>query len=85
MRGLLRELAASNGSAVFMSTHVLPVAEQLADRIGIMDHGRMLACAPAEEVKNMAGAASLEETFLKLTAESGRPAVPREMSGAAGQ
>ena len=71
MRGLLRRLARENGSAVFMSTHVLPVAEELADRIGIMDHGRLLACASPGEVKGMAGSGSLEETFLKLTAEAG--------------
>lgn len=76
MRSLLRELAEQNGSAIFMSTHVLPVAEQLADRIGIMDHGRMLACAPAAEVKDMAGTGSLEETFLKITAESESPGIP---------
>jgi ABC-2 type transport system ATP-binding protein len=70
MRQLLRELAELNGSAVFMSTHVLPVAEQLSDRIGIMDHGKLLACAPAEEIKGMAGAQSLEETFLRITADS---------------
>jgi len=78
MRDLLRKLAEENGSAVFLSTHVLPVAEQLADRIGIMDHGRLLACAPADQIKAMAGAESLEETFLKITAdtaesESARP------------
>ncbi len=70
MRELLRRLAEENGSAIFMSTHVLPVAEQLADRIAIMDHGKLLACASADEIKNMAGAASLEETFLKMTAEA---------------
>ncbi len=76
MRSLLRKLADENGSSVFMSTHVLPVAEQLADRIGIMDHGRMVACAPAGEIKDVVGAGSLEETFLKITAETGAVAVP---------
>ncbi len=76
MRTLLRELAEENGSAIFMSTHVLPVAEQLADRIGIMDHGKMLACAPADEVAGMAGAGSLEETFLRITAQSATPGIP---------
>jgi ABC-2 type transport system ATP-binding protein len=76
MRSLLRKLADENGSSVFMSTHVLPVAEQLADRIGIMDHGRMVACASADEIKDVVGAKSLEETFLKITAETGAVGVP---------
>jgi ABC-2 type transport system ATP-binding protein len=78
MRELLRRLARENGSAVFMSTHVLPVAEQLADRVGIMDRGRLLACATPGEIKGMAGSESLEETFLKLTAEAGATRPARE-------
>jgi ABC-2 type transport system ATP-binding protein len=73
LRDLLRSMARDNGSAVLMSTHVLPVAEELADRVGIMDRGRLLACARPQEVKDMAGSASLEETFLKLTAEDREP------------
>jgi len=69
MRELLRKLVEEHGTAVFLSTHVLPVAEMLADRIGIMDHGKLLACASPEEIKSLAGGGSLEETFLKLTAE----------------
>jgi ABC-2 type transport system ATP-binding protein len=80
MRDLLRKLARDNGSAIFMSTHVLPVAEQLADRIGIMDHGNLLACAGSEEIKNMAGTGSLEETFLKLTEESVEEIVDETMA-----
>ena len=70
MRELLRRLAAENGSAVFFSTHVLPIAEQLADRIGIMDRGRLLACAAPAEIKSLAGSSSLEETFLRMTADN---------------
>jgi ABC-2 type transport system ATP-binding protein len=78
MRDLLRRLAREEGSAIFMSTHVLPVAEQLADRVGIMDRGRLLACASPGEVMGVAGAENLEETFLKLTAESGSTWPARE-------
>jgi ABC-2 type transport system ATP-binding protein len=69
MRDLLRSIARENNSAIFMSTHVLPVAEQLADRIGIIDNGRLLTCAAPSEINELAGSANLEETFLKLTSE----------------
>jgi ABC-2 type transport system ATP-binding protein len=76
MRDLLRNMAREDGSAIFLSTHVLPVAEQLADRIGIMDHGRLLACSTPEGIKELSGGGSLEETFLRITSdtpESGAP------------
>ncbi len=71
MRELIRRMASENGAAVFLSTHVLPVAEMIADRIGIMDHGRLLACSTPEEIKKLAGGGSLEETFLRITSEAG--------------
>jgi ABC-2 type transport system ATP-binding protein len=70
MRDLLRAMAAKNGSAVFLSTHVLPVAEQLADRIGIMDRGRLLACSTPEGLKGLSGGGSLEDFFLQITSEA---------------
>jgi ABC-2 type transport system ATP-binding protein len=73
MRELLRSMAAGSGSAVFLSTHVLPVAEQLADRIGIMDRGRLLACSTPGELKGLAGGGSLEDFFLKITSEAAEP------------
>jgi ABC-2 type transport system ATP-binding protein len=70
MRDLLRAMAEKNGSAVFLSTHVLPVAEQLADRIGIMDRGRLLACSTPEGLKGLSGGGSLEDFFLQITSEA---------------
>jgi ABC-2 type transport system ATP-binding protein len=70
MRELLKKLAREHGSAVFLSTHVLPIAEELADRIAIMDHGRLLACATPESIKQAAGSRDLEETFLRMTADT---------------
>ena len=34
-----------------MSTHLLAIAEELADRIGIVDHGRMLAIGTLEQLR----------------------------------
>jgi len=64
-----------NGVTVFMSTHQLNVAEELADRIGIIDNGRMRAVGTLEELRRThqerdqdgGGQTGLEELFLALT------------------
>jgi len=58
------------GVTVFLSTHLLHVAEELADRVGIIQRGRLLALGTVEEIRAQAGGAageSLEELFLELT------------------
>ncbi len=59
---------ARSGVAVLMSTHLLSIAEELADTIGIVDRGRMLAHGTLAELRDrvqMHG--PLEDLFLKLT------------------
>ena len=65
---MFREIA-DGGGAVFMSTHTLDVAETLADRIGIINEGRLIALGTLAELR-AAGRSDtrLEEIFLKLTA-----------------
>jgi ABC-2 type transport system ATP-binding protein len=56
------------GVAVLMSTHLLAIAEELADTIGIIDHGRMLACGSLSQIRDEAQMhGPLESLFLKLT------------------
>lgn len=58
------------GMTVFLSTHQLTVAEEMADRIGIMHQGRLIALGTAEELRRQSGALGpLESAFLALTAE----------------
>lgn len=58
----------SRGATVLMSTHILEIAEQMADRIGIIQEGHMVAEGTMDELKQKArGQASLEEIFLDLT------------------
>ena len=47
---------ARSGVAVLMSTHLLSIAEELADTIGIVDHGRMLARGTLAELREQAPA-----------------------------
>jgi ABC-2 type transport system ATP-binding protein len=69
LKTLLRELTAG-GTTVFLSTHTLDIAEELADRIGIIDRGQMLGCGTMEDLRRQAAMdGSLEDLFLKITEE----------------
>lgn len=60
-----------HGMTVFVSTHQLSVAEEMADRIGIMHQGRLIAVGTLEELRRQSGAdGALERSFLALTAEA---------------
>ncbi len=73
VKGLFRELA-GDGAAVFVSTHTLAVAEAIADRIGIIHHGRLVAVGTLAELRQLARTqAGLEDIFLALTAEETGP------------
>jgi len=69
VKDLFGELKA-RGTAVFMSTHTLEVAEAIADRIGIIHHGRLIAHGTLAEIRaEAARTGTLEEIFLALTAD----------------
>jgi len=56
------------GATVFLSTHQLSVAEEMADRIGIMHRGRLAAVGTREQLRGLAGSTgALEDVFLALT------------------
>jgi ABC-2 type transport system ATP-binding protein len=56
------------GATILMSTHVLEIAEQLCDKIGIINEGKMVAEGTMEQLRIQAkGEKSLEEIFLELT------------------
>jgi ABC-2 type transport system ATP-binding protein len=67
LKDLLRR-EADRGTTVFLSTHSLDVVEQLADRIGIVDHGKLIGLGTLETLRKQAALdGSLEDVFLKLT------------------
>ncbi len=79
VKSVLRERARAGGT-VIMTTHILEVAERMADRIGVIAHGRLVAEGTLEELRRQAAnngndasagigsGASLEDTFLALVA-----------------
>jgi ABC-2 type transport system ATP-binding protein len=59
------------GVTVLVSTHQLSIAEEMADRIGIIHGGRLIAVGTREDLRKQSGASgALEEIFLSLTAEA---------------
>ncbi len=55
------------GVGVFMTTHVLEIAEKMCDRIGIINEGELVVEGTLKELRNYSGKESLEDIFLKLT------------------
>ena len=63
----LKDLNGTAGITVFFTTHYMDEAERVANRVAIIDHGRIVAEGSPEELKNKTGAKTLEEAFLSLT------------------
>ncbi len=71
---LLDKVAA--GVTVIMTTHILEVAERMAERIGVISNGRLIAEGTLAELRGRAkhGSTTLEEIFLELVAETSEAA-----------
>lgn len=67
LKEIMRSLA-DEGRTVFFSTHVMEVAENICDRIGIINRGKVIAVGTLDEIKAAAkDTGSLEKIFLELT------------------
>src|SRR5438132_6806470 len=70
LKDLLRR-EARRGVTVFLSTHSLDIAQELADRIGIVHRGRLISCGSLDMLRKQAAMdGSLEDVFLELTKEA---------------
>ncbi len=60
---------AKSGDCIFMSTHILEIAERMCDRIGIIQNGKLIVVGNMEELKKLSkdDESNLEEIFLELT------------------
>ncbi len=63
---------AEDGGTIFLTTHILDMAQNLASRIGIISEGKIVAEGTVDELKLMAGRKDLEEVFIKLTGNEDR-------------
>jgi ABC-2 type transport system ATP-binding protein len=71
MKSLMKRYA-KEGMTVLLSTHSLHVAEEVCNRLAIIDRGRIIATGTFEEIKSQAGIAhgNLENVFLQITSSS---------------
>jgi ABC-2 type transport system ATP-binding protein len=67
VQDFIREVRAAHDTTTLLCTHDMQEAEALADRVGILDRGRLLALEPARRLVGRYGAASLEDAFLAAT------------------
>lgn len=78
MRETIAELAAQD-MTIFLSTHILPVVDELADSVGVIHEGRLVAEGAPEELKHRAETGdqrSLEDAFLDVTHDTPGEAAP---------
>ena len=80
LKEVLKERAAA-GMTVFLSTHQISVAEEVADRIGIIHMGKLVALGTKEELHAISGQdkMELEETYLALTSEESDVSMQRQI------
>ncbi len=67
VRDLIKELTHDAGKTVFICSHILPIVEELCDRIGIINHGKLVALGTVEELTGQTNTKTLEEAFISLT------------------
>ncbi len=63
----IRQVRAEHDATILLCTHDMAEAEALADRVGVLDRGRLLFLEPVEDVKRRFGVATLEEAFFAAT------------------
>ncbi|MCX6813203.1 MAG: ATP-binding cassette domain-containing protein [Candidatus Azambacteria bacterium] len=66
----LKELNKNEGTTIFFTTHYMDEADRIAQRIAIIDHGKIIASGTSEELKHQTNTNSLEEAFLAFTGET---------------
>ncbi|HEX9415927.1 MAG TPA: ABC transporter ATP-binding protein [Gaiellaceae bacterium] len=70
VQDFIREIRHTHDSTILLCTHDLDEAEALADRVGILDRGRLLCLEPPAELRARYGAETLEDAFFAATGKS---------------
>lgn len=68
----VKKLSDEEAMTIFFTTHYLDEAEAVADRIAIIDHGRIIATGTTKQLAKQTGTKSLEEAYLQLTGKEVR-------------
>jgi len=66
VKDLLKELTSRAGKTTFVCSHILPIVEELCDRIGVINHGKLVALGTVDEIIVQTKAKTLEDAFISL-------------------
>jgi ABC-2 type transport system ATP-binding protein len=75
------KLSKSEGMTIFFTTHYLDEAEHVAERIAIIDHGKIIASGTTAQLTKQTKTKTLEQAYLKLTGEGVRDETSEENNG----
>ncbi|UCC40731.1 MAG: ABC transporter ATP-binding protein [Candidatus Aminicenantes bacterium] len=67
VKDLIKGLADEAGKTIFVCSHILPIVEELCDRIGIINQGRLIALGTVDEIIAQTNTKTLEEAFIDIT------------------
>ncbi len=67
VKDLIKGLAEKAGRTIFICSHILPLVEELCDRIGIINRGRLIALGTVTDIISQAETGTLEDAFIALT------------------
>jgi ABC-2 type transport system ATP-binding protein len=67
VKDLIRKLADTAGKTIFICSHILPIVEELCDRIGIISQGKLVALGTINEIIAQTKTKTLEEAFIAVT------------------
>lgn len=70
MWNYVKKLSHEKGMTIFFTTHYLDEAEDVAERIAIIDHGKIIAHGTTESLAKQTGTKTLENAYLKLTGDT---------------
>lgn len=67
VKDLIKKLADTAKKTIFVCSHILPIVEELCDRIGIINQGRLIALGTVNEIMSQTKTKTLEEAFIAIT------------------
>jgi ABC-2 type transport system ATP-binding protein len=67
VKDLIKSLVSSAGKTIFICSHILPVVEELCNRIGIINQGKLVALGTVEDILKQTKKKTLEEAFIAIT------------------
>jgi ABC-2 type transport system ATP-binding protein len=67
VKDLIKELTKQAGKTIFICSHILPIVQELCDRIGIINNGRLIALGTITDIISQTHTDTLEEAFISIT------------------